>query len=455
MYTFREATDLTAFDQFVSDHHGQYQQCSLWPQVKTAWKPYFYEGVDAQDERVLTCLVLERNLPLAGRLWYVPYGTVSNYEDEPLQRAFADFIRSEMKAHHAFVTIVDPPVPLRIDGEGQPEGHKVHKLLTALGYQLNTDLDSYTYKHPVQTMIPLRDEDGELIPAEKLLKKCEKGVRYSVRVGTSRGLVAEEYSWKDIQADPKILDEFVSVMDDTSDRNSFVHRDNDYLKTLLSVLQDYTDITMVYYDKAKDAELEEARLAERAEKEALLETAPQKKIKGLQNDIEVIDNNTKNFRERMEETKDYPADARIPVAGGLTIRYGGFASCVFGGTRNIVRNNTRSSHYLNYLRLCKSIEQDCDYHDLGYVLVTNPESAEPDGSLGALKPRENFEGICSFKLSFGAHYTEYIGEYLLVGSPFRYFIYKNLMPVAKHIKMRLVFLLKREKYQEEDNSHTP
>ena len=217
MYTFREATDLTAFDQFVSDHHGQYQQCSLWPQVKTAWKPYFYEGVDERDERVLTCLVLERNLPLAGRLWYVPYGTVSNYEDEPLQRAFADFIRSEMKAHHAFVTIVDPPVPLRIDGEGHPEGHKVHKLLTALGYQLNTDLDSYTYKHPVQTMIPLRDEAGELIPAEKLLKKCEKGVRYSVRVGTSRGLVAEEYSWKDIQADPKILDEFVSVMDDKGD----------------------------------------------------------------------------------------------------------------------------------------------------------------------------------------------------------------------------------------------
>lgn len=443
MYTFKPETDPAAFDAFVEEHHGQYQQCSLWPQVKTAWGSHLYSGFSEAGERVLTCLVLERDLPLAGKLWYVPYGTVSDIADEALQRAFSEFITAEMKAHKAFCTIIDPPVPLRIDGEDCPEGHAAHELLTSLGYRLNTDLPSYTYKHPVQTLIPLRDENGELIPGKQLLKGCEKGVRYSVRVGESRGLECETYSYEDIEKDPALLDAFVSVMDDTSERNDFVHRDNDYLKLLFGTLRDYTDIMIVYYDKAKDTALQNARLAERAKKEAALETAPQKKIKGLKNDIEVIDNNTKNYEERMEETKDYPADARIPVAGGLTIRYGGFANCVFGGTRNIVRNNTRSSHYMNYLRLLRSIDLGMDYHDLGYVLVDSPETLNEDGTLGPLSPNEDFVGISKFKLSFGAKYTEYIGEYVLVGDSFRYWLYKELMPKAKKAKMTAVRLLKR------------
>ena len=443
MYQFKTETNFAEFDRFVEEHHGQYQQCSLWPKVKTAWAPHFYAGFDEAGERVLTCLVLERDLPLAGKLWYVPYGTVSDITDETLQKEFTEFISGEMKAHGAFCTIVDPPVPLRIDGEPCEEGHAAHRLLTSLGWQLNADLPSYTYKHPVQTLIPLRDENGELIPGKQLLKKCEKGVRYSVRVGENRGLCCETYSYEDFMADPSLLDAFVSVMDDTSERNEFVHRDNDYLKLLFGTLKDYTDVMIVYYDKAKDTALQNARLAERAQKAEALKTAPQKKIKGLTNDIDVIDKNTKSYEERMEETKDYPADARIPVAGGLTIRYGGFANCVFGGTRNIVRNNTRSSHYMNYLRLLRSIDLGMDYHDLGYVLVDSPETMEEDGTLGPLTPNDDFKGISAFKLSFGARYTEYIGEYILVGNSFRYWLYKSLMPKAKKAKMTLVRLIKQ------------
>lgn len=445
MYSFRPETDLKSFDQFVEEHHGQYQQCSLWPHVKTGWGSHLYSGFDEKGERVLTCLVLERNLPVAGKLWYVPYGTVSDYTNEELQKEFADFIKGEMKKAGAFVFIVDPPIVLRVDGEVHDEGIAAHKLLTGIGYELNTDLDSYTYKHPVQTLIPLKDENGDMIPAKKLLKKCEKGVRYSVRVGDSRGLTSKRYTWADMEKDPQILDDFILCMNDTSERQSFTHRDKEYLTTLISVLKDYTDVTIVYYDKGKDTKLQKERLAQRAQKVEALKTAPQKRIKGLKNDIEVIDNNTKNYEKRMEETKDYGPDEVIPIGGGLTIRYGGFGSCVFGGSRNIVRNQTRSSHYLNYLRLCESIDEGMDYHDLGYILCENPKEPGPEGTLGKCEPRENFKGINSFKLSFGAHYTEFIGEYMLVGNRFRYWVYKNLMPVAKHIKMRTIFFFKRGK----------
>ncbi len=293
-------------------------------------------------------------------------------------------------------------------------------------------------------MIPLRDADGNLIPAKDILKHCEKGVRYSVRVGTGRGLVAERHTWEDLKKNPRYLEDFMSVMGDTSDRNSFVSRDLEYVTLLAETLKDYTDISLVYYDKALDTKLEQEREAEKEELARKLLTAPEKKIKGIKNELEVLESNTKNYEERMAETADYPEDARIVVAGGLTIRYGGYASCVFGGTKNIVRNQTRSSHYLNYLRICESIQEGMNFHDLGYVLCQNPTELQADGTLPKLVPRENFEGICSFKLSFGAKYTQYIGEYILIGSPFRYWIYKELMPTAKHLKMKLVRLLRRK-----------
>lgn len=441
MYDFRIETDLIAFDNFVKANKGSYLQCSKWPEVKTSWGSSFYSGFFG-EERVLTCLVLSRVLPVAGEIWYIPCGPLCDYKNEGLQKEFTAFIKAEMKKAGATCLVVDPLVPLRISGEAQEDGVNAHKLLLDCGYSLNPKIETYTYKHPVQTYIPLRDAEGNIIPADKILKKCEKGVRYSVRIGTTRGLESKLYTYEDVKKNPQIMDEFMSVMQDTSNRNDFVSRDGDYCKNLMEKFEDSSDIIMVYYNKGKDRDLENERQAKKQELLTALETAPEKKIKGIKGDIEAIDSNTKNFEIRMEETKDYPDDAIISVAGGFTLRYGGVASCLFGGTRNIIRNNTRSSHYLNYLRICKSIECGCDYHDLGYVLVDSPE-INSDGTLGEMKPNKDFVGINEFKLSFGADYMEFIGEYVLVGNKVKYYLYSNLMPKAKKLKMKLVKLIRR------------
>lgn len=441
MYNFRIETDLTAFDEFVKANKGSYLQCSKWPEVKASWGSKFYSGFDGET-RVLTCLVLTRKLPAVDEIWYIPCGALCDYKNEALQKEFTEFIKGEMKKAGATCLVTDPLIPLRISGEMQVEGVNTHKLLTSCGYALNTDIETYTYKHPVQTYIPLRDEKGEMIPADKILKNCEKGVRYSVRIGTTRGLESKLYTYEDVKNNPQIMDDFMSVMQDTSNRNDFVSRDGDYCKNLMDKFKDSSDIIIVYYNKKKDCELENERQIKKQELLKALETAPEKKIKGIKGDIEAIDSNTKNFEVRIEETKEYPDDAVIPVAGGFTLRYGGVASCLFGGTRNIIRNNTRSSHYLNYLRICKSIESECDYHDLGYVLVDSPE-INADGTLGEMKPNKDFVGINEFKLSFGADYMEFIGEYVLIGNKFKYYLYSNLMPKAKKIKMKLVKIFRR------------
>lgn len=436
MYTFQTETDLAAFDAFLEANGGQYIQCSRWQTVKTTWNCRYLSGFE-DGRRVLAALLMARTLPAAGTIWYVSGGPVCDFENTALLAAFTDFLRAEMKKSGATAVILDPPVSLRVNGEEQPRGHALHKKLCELGYMLNTNLANYTYKQPVQLFIPLKGEDGAPLTAQQILKKCDKGVRYSIRLGENRGLIARSYSYADIAADPGRMEDFISVMQETSERDNFVERNGDYCTKLLQAFDGCSDLKLIYYSKAKDRALQSERLQKREEALAALPGAHEKKARQLQEIIDNADKQTEHYEKRRAEADAYTDADEICVAGGLSIYYAGMGSCLFGGTKNVIRNETRASHYLNYLRLCESISRGCDIHDLGYVIVQSP-ALQADGSLGALEPADNFKGIYDFKKSFSADYHEFIGEYVLVGNRLKYYAYASLMPKAKKAKINLI-----------------
>ena len=436
MYTFKKETDLKAYDEFIEAHGGQYIQCSRWEKVKTTWKCTYYSGFE-NGERVLAVLVMERDLPAAGKIWYAPAGPVCNFENAKLLSEFTEFIKSEVAKHKITAFIMDPPVPLRVNGERKEEGHALHKTLLSLGYSLNPSIENYTYKQPVQLFIPLKDENNNALEAKAILKKCDKGVRYSIRIGEQRGLVAKTFTSKDVDSDPSIIEDFMGVMHDTSERDNFVERNGEYCAKLLREFDGCSDLKLVYYDKELDKKLQSERLEKKQEALSQLDAAHEKKARQLRELIDSVDKQTEHFEKRIKEADEFTKDNRICVAGGLSIYYAGMGSCLFGGTRNVIRNNTRSSHYLNYLRLCESINRGCRVHDLGYVIVKTP-ALEEDGTLGTLVPQDNFKGIYDFKKSFSADYYEFIGEYVLVGNKLKYYAYSKLMPTAKKLKISVI-----------------
>ncbi len=436
MYTFKKETDLKAYDDFIETHGGQYIQCSRWEKVKTTWKCAYYSGFE-NGERVLAVLVMERDLPAAGKIWYAPAGPVCNLENTLLLSEFTGFIKGEVAKNKVTAFIMDPPVSLRVNGERTEEGHAMHKTLLSLGYTLNPSIENYTYKQPVQLFIPLKDENKNALDAKAILKKCDKGVRYSIRIGEQRGLVAKTYTSKDVDADPSIIEDFMGVMHDTSERDNFVERNGEYCAKLLREFDGYSDLKLVYYDKELDKKLQDERLKKKQEALSQLDGAHEKKARQLQEIIDSVDKQTEHFEKRIKEAEEFTKENRICVAGGLSFYYAGMGSCLFGGTRNVIRNNTRSSHYLNYLRLCESINRGCKVHDLGYVIVKTPVLDE-DGTLGPLVPQDNFKGIYDFKKSFSADYYEFIGEYVLVGNKMKYYAYSKLMPTAKKLKISVI-----------------
>lgn len=440
MYTFRIETDMKAYDDFICENGGQYIQSSRWENVKTTWKCRYYCGFEG-EKRVLAVLVMERSLPVAGKIWYASGGAVCNYGNKELLSEFTEFMKKEIKANGATCFITDPSISLRINGEDQKSAHEMHEFFLSLGYKLNSSIENYTYKQPVQLFVPLFDGDTAL-SAEKILKKCDKGVRYSIRIGQQRGLVAKTFTYEDVEKDPSIMEDFMAVMRDTSERDSFVERNGDYCTKLLREFASCSDLKLVYYDKNLDKQLQAERLAQKEKALAELATAHEKKARQLNETIMSIDKQTEHFEKRIAEADEFTNDDIICVAGGLSIYYAGMGSCLFGGTRNVIRNNTRSSHYLNYLRLCESIKRGCSVHDLGYVIVKTPELAE-DGTLGELIPQDNFKGIYDFKKSFSADYHEFLGEYILVGNKAKYYSYAKLMPTAKKAKIKAIKLLRK------------
>ena len=440
MYRFIEETDLQAFEAYVAGHGGQYLQSAKWADVKEAWGHRFYSGFDGVD-RVLTALVLTRNIPGAGKLWYCPAGPVCDYQNGELVAQFAAFITGEMKKHGGFALFLDPCVPLRINGEKQETGVAVHNNLLRAGFTLNPNVTKYVYKSPVQMLIPLRDSEGRSVTAQALLKSFEKGVRYSVRVGENRGLCEVVYTIEDVKRDPHILEDFSAIMGDTSDRNDFTGRNNDYVKSLMEIFgPEGMDLMLVYYDKNADRALEAERQKRRAQLEAALPTAPEKKQRGIREEIDSIDKQHEHFAERIRETEGM--GERVAVAGGLTSNYGGIRSCLFGGARNLLRNNLRASHFFNFRRLCRTIDLGCHCHDLGYVLLKDVP-LDTDGTLGPCVPEDDFVGIEAFKRSFGADRVEFIGEYLLVASHVKYFSYTHVLTMARSVLAKVHHLTRK------------
>lgn len=440
-YKILPETDLNAFEEFVLSHGGNYLHSVKWSLVKKEWVSRFYSGFSENGERVLTALVMERKIPFAGKIWYCPSGALFDYKNEELLSCFSEFMKNELKKNRVTALFYDPLIPLRINGEKKEEGKNAHSALINNGFILNTDASKTLYKSPVQLITPLVSPEGERFTPEKLLRSFEKGVRYSVRVGEGRGLTEEIYTIEDIEKDPEIMEDFLSVMRDTSERSDFVERGGDYCKRIMEVFgKDGLDMMLIYYDKNKDKALQEEKLKRKEELLSALETAPEKKIRGIKEEIDSIDKGTAHFEERMKETEN--EKDRICVSGGMTLHYGGMSSCLFGGSRNILRNNLRASHFFNYRRICHSIEKGNSYHDLGYVLLEKTPPEE-DGTLGICKAAPDFEGILSFKKSFGSDYIEFIGEYVLVSDKLLYFSYTNLLDKIRGVQSILNRIIRK------------
>ena len=427
MYTFGLEEDRQAFISFVESSNGSFMQLPMWASVKSNWTPLLYSG-RRDGALVLTCLVLTRKIPVSGTLWYIPNGFVCDYTDEHLVEQFCVFLKGEMKARGAFACVMDPDMPWKIDGAVQPAAEQAAALLVRCGFQPNPDRNNYTYQPSLTAILELSDAGS----AEALLKQCDKGVRYSVRVGPERGLRSEAFSYAELCENEWAFDKFLDVMGDTTERLEVVRRPREYYLSFMEQFAPWAILDLIYYDKKADASSAAEKRARLAELEELTQAETRKNVlKKYAHEKQALEEQLEAFRQRSEEAAAYTEENRLYLAAGITIRFGEMTSCVFGGTKNVLRNTLRASHYLNYVRICRSIEEGRRLHDMGRV---------PHSYMSADAPEH---GLFLFKMSFHARLYEFMGEYTLVSRRAAYHFYHRLMPLVRNNRMKVTRFFKK------------
>lgn len=427
MYTFGLEEDRQAFISFVEARNGSFMQLPMWAAVKSNWTPLLFSG-RRDGALVLTCLVLTRKIPVSGTLWYIPNGFVCDYADERLVEQFTSFLKGEMRSRGAFACVIDPDIPLRIDGAVQPAAEKTAALLARCGFQPNPDRNNYTYQPSLTAMLELSETDA----AETLLKQCDKGVRYSVRVGPERGLRSEAFSYAELRENEWAFEKFLDVMGDTTERLEVVRRPREYYLSFMEQFAPWAVLDLIYYDKRADSAAAEKKRTQLAELEELRRTETRANVlKKYAHEKQTLEGQLESFRQRSEEARAYTDADRLYLAAGITICFGEMTSCVFGGTKNVLRNTLRASHYLNYVRICRSIKEGRRLHDMGRV----PHSY--------MSPDAPEHGLFLFKMSFHAHLYEFMGEYTLVSRRAAYQFYHKLMPLVRNNRMKVTRFFKK------------
>jgi len=220
-------------------------------------------------------------------------------------------------------------------------------------------------------------------------------------------------------------------MTETSDRVSFIQRDKAYYKKIVTALKGKATMDLIYCDNKKRLDILKKAIASKDEALRKLENGEQKTKKEeseLKKTAEaastVISRNEKANAE-LEEVYGDSIPERICLGAAITSRFGKTAICFYGGTRNLLRNTFRPTHFLNWQRILVSFEKGMLVHDLGRVTGDPYDESNP------------LAGLCKYKQSYGGSVIEYVGDTYLVNDKFRFWLFRNLLPAFKKIKNRV------------------
>ncbi len=421
-YEFRVQDNLSLFNEFSENNGGSIYQTSYWAEVKSAWKPSFYMGFDGETP-VLSALCLERDVKV-GKLWYCPDGFVCDLNNAELVKEFSKYILGEMKKHKICAMVCDPLVIETLDGEKQ-DTSAINSMLDS-GFVLNDDKSFYIVQPNITINSPVKNHT-----ADEFLKKCEKGVRHGLKAAGDGLLYAETYDNITLQEHPEMLDIFFEVMTETSDRTMFIQRDKNYYKTIITALNGKAVMDFIFCDQKKRAKLCEGLRNKKAELTSKLDDLEnatpknKKEIAAVKKELDSISTTLSRNEKADDELKSVYGDnipEKLCLAVGITSRFGKTAICLYGGTRNVLRNTLRPTHFLNWERICKSIDAGIEIHDLGRI------TGSPYDENNVLY------GLAKYKMSYNGEVTEYVGDMYLIADKFRFMLFRKLLPKVKKIK---------------------
>ncbi|GAX46627.1 peptidoglycan bridge formation glycyltransferase FemA/FemB family protein [Pseudolactococcus reticulitermitis] len=366
MYTVKIGLSAAEHDAFIkASNLTHLLQSSNWANIKDNWR---HERIGFYKDEALksSVSVLIKPLPLGVTMLYIPRGIVLDYSDTELLAFVLAELKKYGKSQHALFIKFDPAILA-------DQSETLTKNLQNLGVKwsgLTTDMADTI--QPRYNAVIHRDDFSE----ETLSKKTRQFLRKARKSQPIFEIGGTE-----------LVAEFSELMKKTESRKNVSLRNAEYYTKLLETYGDDAFINLVKMDFGKL--LSEAKENREKLTDNLTKAKNDKRVKALTSELEIVDKNIAALTKTVATH-----GAVIPVAGTLTLNFGGAAETLYAGT-----DTAFQKYYPSYLAWYEAIQ---------HAFEKGAETLNMGGLENSLSETD---GLLKFKKHFNPKIEVYVGEF--------------------------------------------
>jgi len=421
---FIENIEEKEYEKFVKKHQkSHFMQSYYFGTImkKKNFKPN-YVGMKENGKLVAAALILEKRLIKKYCYFYSPRGFIIDFNNEELLSEFTKHLKKFMKKKHAIFLKIDPDLKrhdLDADGNILSDENPVINTLKNLSYKHLKYADDFkTTEQPRFTFrLDLKDS------MENINQRMHNTTKKILNKGNIYNLDINIGTKEDIPS-------FMITMRETAKRENIACSSEEYYSLFYDTLnkQNMSDLYVVKTNVTN------------------LNKIYDEKINEINNKINELDNlQNKNIKKTENKKKEYQSELErcikekllineineeeIILSSIITVKYNNKVWTVHGGNSTNLR--FLNSNYTLYHQIIM------DAHKDGYELI------DFFGTMGTNenKTNESIKGIHSFKKRLGGEYTEFVGEFVLIGNKLLYTMYTKLIPLWRKLNN---FILRRK-----------
>lgn len=219
--------EINEYERFC-ESNGNFMQSSRWANVKANWQHEFITVNDENGAVIGSMLILIKKLPIINRtMFYAPRGPVCDMHNKDVLYEIFNQLCLLAKKHRAYTVKLDPLIDIT--------DTTAVENLKALGFVHHPERLGYdTVQCRENYMMDIKDKK-----AEEVFEGFKSKWRYNIRLAQRKGVSCKIYR-------EEALDDFVSLMQETSERDGFNMRGKEYFRTLLRSFPENSGLCMCY-----------------------------------------------------------------------------------------------------------------------------------------------------------------------------------------------------------------
>ena len=413
-----EIRQLTAeeFDNFAKNYpYKNFYQTAEYGTLmdRHAFNDYYLGLIDDANNLVAATLILVNRVVIGYKWGYCPRGYLIDYKNEELVSSFTRLLTDFLKKRNFMFIKIDPQIIYKShENTGEinslVDNEAIYNTLINCGYQHGGfNLNFENLKPRWNAVVTCKQEDI-------IFNLFTKEIRNKIRKADNRGVEI-------IKGEPENIKDFYNLISYKNEKRKL-----NYYLDMFEIFgkSDMFDIffarinTSKYIERSKDLyekeEILNARLNEELQ-ENIDSNNKNNIIKRKMNSDTLLNNYKQSVIKAAELFKSNPIG--IVVAACAVVKYNGEIFFLIDGIDNNYKDYC-PNHYLKYVLMDM-------YHSQGY------NRFNLNGISGDFTKGSKYYDLTRFKLGFGAHVEEYLGEFTLVINKGKTKQYNRINPIIE------------------------